>query len=120
MQLQLDYLDTGQLYRAVSHLALSKGSDLKSFNPTELVEIAKKLDLSQPFEEGLRTSEVGKAASKVAAFAEVRHALLHKQRNFAKHPLIKMGRFWMVEISVLLSCLRPMPNFILMQRQISG
>ena len=34
---------------------------------------------------------MGKAASKVAAFAEVRHALLRKQRNFAEHPPNKNG-----------------------------
>ena len=91
MRLQLDYLDTGQLYRAVAHLALERGLDLASTNPTEIDKIATDLDLSQPFHVKLRTSEVGEAASKVAAFAEVRQALLRKQRDFAAHPPHKNG-----------------------------
>ena len=91
MRLELDYLDTGQLYRAVSHIALEKGLDLEISDPTEMVRIATDLDLSQPFSAELRTSEVGEVASKVAAFAEVRQALLRKQRNFAEHPPHKNG-----------------------------
>ena len=91
MRLHLDYLDTGQLYRAVGYCALAKGLDLAVSDPKELVKIATNLDLRQPFGNELRTSEVGKAASKVAAFAEVRHALLRKQRNFAEHPPNKNG-----------------------------
>ena len=86
MRLHFDYLDTGQLYRAVGYFALAKGLDLEVSDPKEIVKIATNLDLRQPFGKELRTSEVGKAASKVAAFAEVRHALLRKQRNFAKNP----------------------------------
>ena len=89
--LQLDYLDTGQLYRAVGRIALEKGLDLETDDPTEMVRIATNLDLSQPFSAELRTSEVGEAASKVAAFAEVRQALLRKQRNFAECPPNKNG-----------------------------
>ena len=86
MQLQFDYLDTGQLYRAVGYFALSQGLDLAESDPKEIVKIATNLDLSQPFGKELRTSEVGIAASKVATFSEVRHALLRKQRNFAEYP----------------------------------
>ena len=91
MRLQFDYLDTGQLYRAVGYFALAKGLDLDVSDPKEMVKIATNLELSQPFGKELRTSEVGRAASKVAAFSEVRHALLSKQRNFAKHPPNKNG-----------------------------
>ena len=65
--------------------------DLEMDDPTEMVRIATNLDLSQPFSSELRTSEVGEAASKVAAFAEVRQALLRKQRNFAECPPNKNG-----------------------------
>ena len=91
MRLHLDYLDTGQLYRAVGYFALEKGLDLDVSDPKEIVKIATNLDLRQPFGKELRTSEVDKAASKVATFAEVRHALLRKQRNFAEHPPNKNG-----------------------------
>ena len=91
MRLQLDYLDTGQLYRAVGHIALEKELDLETSNPTEMVRIATELDLSQPFSADLRTSEVGEAASRIATFTEVRLALLRKQRDFAEHPPHKNG-----------------------------
>ena len=91
MQLQLDYLDTGKLYRAVGFIALEKKLDLELSDPTEIIRIAVNLDLSLPFGAELRTSEVGEAASKVAAFTEVRQALLRKQRDFAEHPPNKNG-----------------------------
>ena len=86
MRLDLDYLDTGKLYRAVGHAALTSGVDIDSADPTDVAEIATNLDLSQPFSSDLRTTDVGEAASKVAALAEVRQALLRKQREFAEHP----------------------------------
>ena len=86
MRLDLDYLDTGKLYRAVGYAALTSGVDIDSADPTDVAEIATNLDLSQPFSSDLRTTDVGEAASKVAALAEVRQALLRKQREFAEHP----------------------------------
>lgn len=86
MRLDLDYLDTGKLYRAVGHAALTSGVDIDSSDPTAIAEIATNLDLSQPFTSELRTTDVGEAASKVAALAEVRQALLRKQREFAENP----------------------------------
>lgn len=86
MRLGLDYLDTGKLYRAVGHAALTSGVDIDASDPTAIAEIATNLDLSQPFTSELRTTDVGEAASKVAALAEVRQALLRKQREFAEHP----------------------------------
>tara|TARA_Y100001958_G_scaffold148833_1_gene130885 strand:+ start:79 stop:720 length:642 start_codon:yes stop_codon:yes gene_type:complete len=86
MRLDLDYLDTGKLYRAVGHAALTSGVDIDASDPTAIAEIATNLDLSQPFTSELRTTDVGEAASKVAALTEVRQALLRKQREFAEHP----------------------------------
>ena len=86
MRLDLDYLDTGKLYRAVGHAALTSGVDIDASAPTAIAEIATNLDLSQPFTSELRTTDVGEAASKVAALAEVRQTLLRKQREFAEHP----------------------------------
>lgn len=86
MRLDLDYLDTGKLYRAVGHAALTSGVDIDASDPTAIAEIATNLDLSQPFTSELRTTDVGEAASKVAALAEVRQALLRKQREFAEYP----------------------------------
>ena len=64
MQLQLDYLDTGKLYRLWA-IALEKKLDQMS--DPKIIRIAVNLDLSLPFGAELRTSEVGEAASKVAA-----------------------------------------------------
>ena len=72
-------------------IALEKKLDLELSDPTEIIRIAVNLDLSLPFGAELRTSEVGEAASKVAAFTEVRQALLRKQRDFAEHPPNKNG-----------------------------
>ena len=86
MRLDLDYLDTGQLYRAVGYAALAASLDLNTATPEEIADIASKLDLSQSFGAELRTTDVGEAASKVAALGEVRQALLRKQRDFAEQP----------------------------------
>ena len=86
MRLDLDYLDTGTLHRSVCHAALTSWVYIDASAPTAITEIATNLDLSQPFTSELRTTDVGEAASKVAALAEVRQALLRKQREFAEHP----------------------------------
>ena len=49
MRLHFDYLDTGQLYRAVGYFALAKGLNLDVSDPKEIVKIATNLDLRQPF-----------------------------------------------------------------------
>jgi cytidylate kinase len=71
----LAHLDTGLLYRAVGR---------RTLDGSEAVEAARALlaeDLGD--EEGLRTAEVGQAASRVAAVPEVRAALVDFQRAFA-------------------------------------
>src|SRR5262249_1360830 len=82
------YLDTGALYRPVAMATLEIGGD-----PSYIQDVAPALDiicrnltpelLSNP---ALRTPEVSEAASKVAAHADVRQALLQYQRNFALNP----------------------------------
>lgn len=71
------HLDTGLLYRAVGsrHLA---GEDM--------LDAARTLTPSDLRREGLRSSEVGQAASQVAANPDVRKALLEFQRIFARRP----------------------------------
>ncbi len=69
------HLDTGLLYRATG---------LRTLDGTDAVEAARDLraeDLKAP---DLRTPEVGQAASRVAAIPEVRQALIHFQRAFAR------------------------------------
>ncbi len=72
------YLDTGSLYRAVGLKLEEQGGD-----PAVIAADLSGADLNHP---DLRSREAGEWASKVAAMAEVRTALLDFQRNFAKNP----------------------------------
>jgi cytidylate kinase len=82
--LDLAYLDTGLLYRAVGWKTLKAGGDPSDTGMA--VAAAKALsaeDLSDP---ALRGDEAANAASKVAAIPAVRAELLEFQRKFAKGP----------------------------------
>ncbi|MEL7460899.1 MAG: (d)CMP kinase [Pseudomonadota bacterium] len=68
------YLDTGLLYRAVGRAVLD-GADA--------VDAARALTSDALEVDGLRTADVGQAASKAAAIPEVRDALFDFQRAFA-------------------------------------
>ncbi len=69
------YLDTGLLYRAVGREVLEGAEPLAAARALTVEDLAR---------DGLRTSDVGAAASKVAAIPEVRVALLDFQRAFAR------------------------------------
>ena len=84
--LGLDYLDTGQLYRAVGLCAEAHMLDIDSAQVSKIANIASELDLAQPFGDELRTAHAAELASKAAALPAVRAALLDKQRQFAKQP----------------------------------
>jgi len=82
--LDLAYLDTGALYRAVGLAVIRDGG-----NPADemtAAEAARKLVTDHLNDPALRTEEAGAAASKVAAFDSVRAALLDFQRRFAHSP----------------------------------
>jgi cytidylate kinase len=79
----LPHLDTGLLYRAVAATALRAGLD--PANEAEAVS-ACGFDDALLADEGLRTDEVGKAASVVSAHPGVRAALLARQKAFAAQP----------------------------------
>lgn len=70
-----DYLDTGLLYRAVGKAVLAGAT------PEDAARDLRAEDLSG---NGLRTAEVGQAASKAAALPQVRATLLDFQRAFAR------------------------------------
>ncbi|STQ91232.1 (d)CMP kinase [Iodobacter fluviatilis] len=95
------YLDSGALYRLTALAAQEAGIDWS--DEQGLAQIAQSLDVR--FEKDLtflggqdvsgliRSEVVGAGASKVAAFAAVRQALLARQRNFAVAPgLVADGR----------------------------
>ncbi len=98
-------LDSGALYRLVALAAIQRGVDPD--DESRLSVIAAGLDAEfLPTEDGttiilaeaevtdaIRKEEVGRAASRVAAFPSVRAALLGRQRAFAQPPgLVADGR----------------------------
>lgn len=105
-QLGWHLLDSGALYRLVALAAMRHGVDLS--DETQLADTATALavefvatndDLVHVMLEGedvsqaIRSEAVGGAASQVAAFPNVRDALLARQRAFAKLPgLVCDGR----------------------------
>jgi cytidylate kinase len=89
--LELPYLDTGLLYRAVGRLVLDAGGD-----PADAeTAIAAALRLAEPdlARADLRGPEADKAASQVAGIPGVRAALLDYQRRFGgQHGAVLDGR----------------------------
>jgi cytidylate kinase len=82
--LDLAYLDTGQIYRAVAARLMAAGQD--PADPELASAAARALtaeDLDRP---NLRDEELSQAASIVAAIPSVRTALLGFQRSFAERP----------------------------------
>ncbi|WP_306252510.1 (d)CMP kinase [Parvularcula sp. IMCC14364] len=80
----LAYLDTGSLYRGVGWIMLSRGLSPRDVEDAEAA--AQAFTLDQLDGADIRTPDVGRAASVVAAMPEVRDALLAFQRDFAAHP----------------------------------
>lgn len=76
----LAYLDTGLLYRAVGYYMLQRKVSPKDVGA--LAEIASSVHLQALADLPLRTEEVAKAASVVAAYEEVREALRPLQKQF--------------------------------------
>ena len=78
------HLDTGKLYRAVAYLIVSAGC-----NPSDrmaAIAAAERITPDLLALPALRSAEIGRTSSIVAAIGEVRAALLAYQRNFAAHP----------------------------------
>lgn len=77
----LEYLDTGSLYRAVGMKVVYAGKDPQDKNAA--LEAAQSIDAEDLANPRLRQERIGQAASVVSAFPEVREALLDFQRRFA-------------------------------------
>ena len=76
-----EHLDTGLLYRAVAKLALASAANCSE----EMARaIAARLNPKDIEKDGLRTTEVSRESSRIAAMPSVRAALLEFQRNFAQ------------------------------------
>jgi cytidylate kinase len=78
--LNLPYLDTGLLYRAVGRRVLDAGAD--PADPKAAIQAAKSLISSDLARTDLRGGPADKAASQVASIPRVRTALLEFQRRF--------------------------------------
>jgi cytidylate kinase len=76
------WLDTGLLYRAVARDVLASGGSLE--DESAAIAAARDLDLRSLEDAGLRSKELGEAASIVAAVPEVRTLILDYQREFAR------------------------------------
>jgi len=77
----LPHLDSGVLYRAVAQRLSAAGIPLE--DEAAAAKEARSLDLKTLDAASLRGPEMGEAASKVAAYAPVRAALVEQQRAFA-------------------------------------
>ena len=80
----LGHLDTGALYRAVARDMIAAGIALDDEGAA--AETAGNIDPDSLEDPGLRTPEIGEAASLVAKLKPVRAALVNYQREFAKRP----------------------------------
>ncbi|HTJ88833.1 MAG TPA: (d)CMP kinase [Acidocella sp.] len=78
--LNLPYLDTGLLYRAVGRRVLDAGAD--PADPEAATQAAKSLTSADLARTDLRGGPADKAASQVASIPGVRAALLEFQRHF--------------------------------------
>ena len=104
-ELGWDFLDSGALYRLVGFLALKRGVPLDA--ATALQQLAASLPVEfrpepdgtvillegEVVTEAIRNEVIGDAASRVAAWPEVRAALLDRQREMRRLPgLVADGR----------------------------
>ena len=83
-QLNLAHLDSGTLYRACGITLLLDGLTPETVTEEAAEKVAKNLNFSLTTEARIRTREVSRIASIVAAMKPVRDALLEAQRRFAK------------------------------------
>jgi len=90
-RLGLDYLDTGAMYRAVTFAAIRQGVDLD--DAARVARLAQDIDLrvdDAVLVDGtdatieIRSPEVTRAVSVVAANPDVRHELVQRQREWAE------------------------------------
>lgn len=91
-RLDLEYLDTGKLYRLAALKIKEKNLDAtKPENKDELLKILKKIKVSEELNsESLNKYEVGAVASVIAKIPEVRDYLLLLQRDFIKDNLFRV------------------------------
>ncbi len=78
------HMDSGALYRLTALAVLNAGGDPSS--PEDALKGARSIDLAMAGDPHIRTDQVGRAASQVAAIPAVRKALHQFQIDFLQHP----------------------------------
>ena len=100
-KLNINYIDTGAMYRAVTYKCLSECVDVK--NEAAVIEVAKRTDIdfrdnniyldSKVVNEEIRTREVSGNVSDVAKIREVRYLMVDVQREIGtRNDVILDGR----------------------------
>lgn len=100
-ELNINYIDTGAMYRAVTLKCLQHGVNIE--NEAEVIELAKKTDIdfkdnniyldNQIVNEEIRTIEVTNNVSNVAKIKEVRYLMVDVQREIGtRNSVILDGR----------------------------
>ncbi len=101
--LKWHYLDSGALYRILAHACVKEHIEISQANERAILALCEHLDIrfgkgeiwldGEQVEHLIRNETCGKNASKVAAMASVRSALLDRQRQFRAPPgLVADGR----------------------------
>ena len=78
------HLDSGSLYRLVALAVADAGGDPS--REQDAAAAARSIETAKRDDDRIRSAEVGRAASIVSAFPEVRKSLLQFQREFAARP----------------------------------
>ena len=100
-KMNINYIDTGAMYRAITYKVLQSGIDIN--NENEVIEIAKKSDIDfkdnniyldgKILKEEIRTPEVSHNVSNVAQIKDVRRLMVDVQRDIGnKSSVILDGR----------------------------
>ncbi|MBN8047211.1 (d)CMP kinase [Paraclostridium bifermentans] len=100
-KMNINYIDTGAMYRAITYKVLQSGIDIN--NENEVIKIAKKSDIDfkdnniyldgKILKEEIRTPEVSHNVSNVAQIKDVRHLMVDVQRDIGnKSSVILDGR----------------------------
>jgi cytidylate kinase len=85
-RLGFTYLDSGAMYRAVALAALRRGGEPAQVAREADVELSDRVLLDgEDVTDAIRTPEVSEAASRIAADADVREAVVAKQRQVLAH-----------------------------------
>ncbi|GAA0091027.1 (d)CMP kinase [Paraclostridium bifermentans] len=100
-KMNINYIDTGAMYRAITYKVLQSGIDIN--NENEVIEIAKKSEIDfkdnniyldgKILKEEIRTPEVSHNVSNIAQIKDVRHLMVDVQRDIGnKSSVILDGR----------------------------